>query len=87
MHFLKEMPVHEMQKLRKERRVNKCERRKERRVNERENTERRRKRERKMERWKKISRVWKLSLNIPSYTVEWRGTERRGVLEPWRRCQ
>ena len=24
---------------------------------------------------------------IPSYTVEMRGTERRGVLEPWRRCQ
>ena len=33
------------------------------------------------------SRVWKVSLNIPSYTVEWRGTERRGALEPWRRCQ
>ena len=41
--------------------------------------------ERKMER--KKSRVWKVSLNIPSYTVEWRGTERRGALEPWRRCQ
>ena len=41
--------------------------------------------ERKMER--KRSRVWKVSLNIPSYTLEWRGTERRGVLEPWRRCQ
>ena len=41
--------------------------------------------ERKMEREK--SRVWKVSLNIPSYTVEWRGTERRGALEPWRRCQ
>ena len=40
---------------------------------------------RKMEREK--SRVWKVSLNIPSYTVEWRGTERRGALEPWRRCQ
>ena len=26
-------------------------------------------------------------VNIPSYTVEWRGTERRGALEPWRRCQ
>ena len=39
--------------------------------------------ERKMER--KTSRVWKVSLNIPSYTVEWRGTERRGALEPWRR--
>ena len=26
-------------------------------------------------------------LNIPSYTVEWRGTERRGALEPWRRRQ
>ena len=50
-------------------------------MNERENTERRRKRERKMERWKKISRVWKLSLNIPSYTVELRGTEKRGALE------
>ena len=25
--------------------------------------------------------------NIPSYTVEWRGTERKGALEPWRRCQ
>ena len=24
---------------------------------------------------------------IPRYTVEWRGTERRGALEPWRRCQ
>ena len=24
-----------------------------------------------------------MSLNIPSYTVEWRGTERRGALEPW----
>ena len=41
--------------------------------------------ERKIER--KKSREWKVSLNIPSYTVEWRGTERRGVLEPWRRCQ
>ena len=41
--------------------------------------------ERKMERKKR--RVWKVSLNIPSYTVEWRGTERRGALEPWRRCQ
>ena len=26
-------------------------------------------------------------VNIPSYTVKWRGTERRGALEPWRRCQ
>ena len=41
--------------------------------------------ERKMERKKR--RVWKVSLNIPSHTVEWRGTERRGALEPWRRCQ
>ena len=41
--------------------------------------------ERKMERKKR--RVWKVSPNIPSYTVEWRGTERRGALEPWRRCQ
>ena len=40
---------------------------------------------RKMER--KKSRVWKVSLNIPSYTVELRGTERRGALEPCRRCQ
>ena len=32
-------------------------------------------------------KVWKVSLNIPSYTIEWRGTERRGALEPWRRCQ
>lgn len=37
--------------------------------------------ERKMERWKKKRRVWKVSLNIPSYTVELRGTERRGALE------
>ena len=36
---------------------------------------------------RKQIRVWKVSLNIPSYTVEWRGTERRGTLEPWRRCQ
>ena len=36
---------------------------------------------------RKQIRVWKVSLNIPSYTVEWRGTERRGALEPWRRCQ
>ena len=35
--------------------------------------------ERKIER--KKSRVWNVSLNIPSYTVEWRGTERRGALE------
>ena len=41
----------------------------------RENTERRRKKR------------WKVSLNFPSYTVELRGTERRGALEPWRRCQ
>ena len=34
---------------------------------------------RKMEREK--SRVWKVSLNIPSNTVKWRGTERRGALE------
>ena len=40
--------------------------------------------ERKIER--KKSRVWNVSLNIPSYTVEWRGTERRGALEPWRKC-
>ena len=33
---------------------------------------------RKMEREK--SRAWKVTLNIPSYTVEWRGTERRGAL-------
>ena len=31
---------------------------------------------------RKTSRVWKVSLiNIPSYTVEWRETERRGTLE------
>ena len=36
---------------------------------------------------RKQIRVWKVSLNIPSYTVEWRGTERRGALESWRRCQ
>ena len=30
---------------------------------------------------RKKSRVWKVSLNIPSYTVEWRGTEREE--EPW----
>ena len=35
--------------------------------------------ERKIER--KKSRERKVSLNIPSYTVEWRGTER--VEEPW----
>ena len=40
--------------------------------------------ERKMER-KKAEYV--RCLNIPSYTVDWRGTERRGALEPWRRCQ
>lgn len=34
---------------------------------------------RKIER--KRSRVWKVSLNIPSYTVEWRGAERGGALE------
>ena len=37
---------------------------------------------RKMERWREKKVVWKVSLNIPSYTVEWRGTERRGALEP-----
>ena len=47
---------------------------------------------RNMERWRekksrvrgierKRSRVWKVSLNIPSYTVELRGTGRRGALE------
>ena len=30
---------------------------------------------------RKKGRVWKVSLNIPSYTVEWRGTEREE--EPW----
>ena len=36
----------------------------------------------KRERWReKKSRVWKVCLNIPSYTVELRGTERRGALE------
>ena len=35
--------------------------------------------ERKIER--KKSRVWKVSISIPSYTVEWRGTEREE--EPW----
>ena len=45
-----------------------------------------RQRDREKDREKK-SRVWMVSLNIPSYTVEWRGTERRGALEPWRRCQ
>ena len=34
---------------------------------------------RKMER--KRSRVWKVSLNIPSYTVELKGSERREALE------
>ena len=38
-----------------------------------------RKEEKKDER--KTSRVWKVSLNIPSYTVKLRGTERRGSLE------
>ena len=68
----------------------------------RENIERRREKLSEAERWsvresrlreikrkmeRKKSRVWMVSLNIPSYTVEWRGTERRGALEPWRRCQ
>ena len=68
----------------------------------RENIERRREKWSEAERWsvresrvrgiekkieRKKSRGWKVSLNIPSYTVEWRGTERRGALEPWRRCQ
>ena len=49
----------------------------------------RRKEERKKEIKRKMERkkVWKVSVNIPSYTVESRGTERRGALEPWRRCQ
>ena len=57
----------------------------------RENIERRREKWSEAERWsvresrlremeRKKSRVWKVSLNIPSYTVEWRGTERRGTL-------
>ena len=51
-----------------------------------------RRKERRVEEGKKKGkrkqiRVWKVSLNIPSYTVEWRGTERRGALEPWCRCQ
>ena len=28
---------------------------------------------------RKQIRVWKESLNIPIYTVEWRGTERKGA--------
>ena len=43
--------------------------------------------ERKMERWREKKVEYGRCLNIPSYTVEWRGTERRGALEPWRRCQ
>ena len=61
MHFLKEIPVHEMQKLRKE-------------------EKKRRVKEGKKKGKRKQIRVWKVSLNIPSYTVEWRGTERRGAL-------
>ena len=51
-----------------------------------EKKSRRRKEEWKKER-RKESRVEEGKNNIPSYTVEWRGTERRGALEPWRRCQ
>ena len=62
----------------------------------RENIERRREKWSEAERWsvresrvrgiertieRKKSRVWKVSLNIPSFTVEWRGTERRGALD------
>ena len=43
--------------------------------------------DRKMRDGEKNRIVWKVCLNIPSYTVEWRWTERRGALEPWRRCQ
>ena len=69
MHFLKEIPEHEMK--RKERRVKKG-----------------KKSRRSKEEWKKERRrVEERKNNIPSYTVEWRGTERRGALEPWRRCQ
>ena len=43
---------------------------------------------RKMERWREKKVEYRIvSLNNPSYTVEWRGTERRRSLEPWRRCQ
>ena len=41
--------------------------------------------ERKMERWREKKESMEVSLNIPSYTVDWRGTERRGALKPW--CQ
>ena len=41
------------------------------------------KRGRRKEEWKKERRrVEEGKNNIPSYTVEWRGTERRGALEP-----
>ena len=44
---------------------------------------------RKMERWreKKVEYGRCLLIFLVSYTVELRGTERRGALEPWRRCQ
>ena len=84
MHFLKEIPVHEMQKLRKEEKRKKSERRKEERKEE---WKKERIKERRVKKGKKKSREWKVSLNVPSYTVEWRGTDRRGALETWRRCQ
>ena len=97
MHFLKEIPVHEMQKLRKEEEKKeewKKEIRKERRVKKgkkKGKKSRRRKEEGKKER-RKERRVKEGKKSgrrkvIPSYTVEWRGTERRGALEPWHRCQ
>ena len=74
MHFLKEIPVHEMQKLRKE-------------EEKKEGKKKGKKSKRRKEEWKnERRRVEEGKNNIPSYAVEWRGTERRGALEPWRKC-